>query len=249
MTSWMYRQWKVEREANPNISAFENWIKDVVRNHPVDPNDEDDIDRVLMCSRPSQLATRYTRMKAYGNHFRVEDQQSRPLKTYDSSVASVFHMPSVGSEEVTLNYVGVLKDILKLNYGPIRTPVILLRCEWMKQFDNRGNPTYVRDEAGFMVVNFRHKVPQMLDPFIFPSQATQVFWSDEVRKPGWKVVLAKEARSQRYEHSTQDVFMTTSEETDGMQLANHVPPPPTTASLVGAIELSETDNSLAMAKF
>jgi hypothetical protein len=228
---------------------FENWIKDVVRNHYVDPNDEDDMDRVMMCSRPSRLATRYTRMKAYGNHFRVEDPQSMALKTYDSGVASVFHMPSVGSEEVTLNYVGVLKDIPKLDYGPLRTPVILLRCEWIKQFDNRGNPTYVRDEAGFMVVNFRHKVPQMLDPFIFPSQATQVFWSDEVRKPGWKVVLAKEARSQIHEQSTQDVFMTTTEETDGMQLANHMPPPPSTTSLVGAIELYDSDNLLALAKF
>jgi hypothetical protein len=85
----------VEQEVNPNISAFKNWIKDVVRNHPIDPNDEDDMNRVLMCSRPSQLTTRYTRMKAYGNHFRVEDQQSRTLKTYDSGVASVFHMPSV----------------------------------------------------------------------------------------------------------------------------------------------------------
>jgi hypothetical protein len=242
-------QWKVEQEANPNISAFENWIKDVVRNHHVDPNDEDDMDRVLMCSRPSQLATRYTRMKAYGNHFRLEDQHSRTLKIYDSGVASVFHMPSVGSKEETLNYVGVLKDILKLNYGPIRTSVILLRCEWMKQFDNRGNPTYVRDEAEFMVVNFRHMVPQMLDPFIFPSQAIQVFWSDEVRKLGWKVDLANEARSQRHEQSTQYVFMITTEEMDDMQLANHVPPLPTTTSLVGAIELSDSDNSLALAKF
>jgi hypothetical protein len=119
----------------------------------------------------------------------------------------------------------------------------------MKQFDNRGNPTYVRDEVRFMVVNFRHRVPQMLDPFIFPSQATQVFWLDEVRKPGWKVVLAKEARSQRHEQSTQDVFMTTIEETDGIQLANHVSLPPTTTSLVGVIELSNSDNSLALAKF
>jgi hypothetical protein len=54
-------------------------------------------------------------MKAYENHFRVEDQQSMTLKNYDSGVASMFHMPSVGSEEVTLNYVRVLKDILKLN--------------------------------------------------------------------------------------------------------------------------------------
>jgi hypothetical protein len=210
-------------EAKPNTFTFKNWIKDVVRNHHVDPNDEDDMDKIMMCSRLSRLATRYTRMKAYGNHFRVEDPQSMTLKTYDNGVASVFHMPSVGSEEVTLNYVGVLKDILKLDYGPLCTPVILLRCEWMKKFDNRGNLTYIRDEVGFMVVNFHHKVPQMLEPFIFPSQATQIFWSDEVRKPGWKVVLVKDARSQRHQQSTTDVFMTTTEEATGMHVANHVP--------------------------
>ena len=121
------------------------------------------------------------------------------LKTYDNIVASVFHMPSVGSEEVTLNYVGVLNDILKLNYGPLRTLVILFRCEWMKQFDNRGNPTYVRDEVGFMVVDFPHKLPQMLEPFIFLCQVTQVFWSNKVQKLGWKIVLAKDARSQRHQ--------------------------------------------------
>jgi hypothetical protein len=75
-------------------------------------------------------------MKAYVNHFRVEDQQSATLQTYDDGVASVFHMSSTESESTTLNHVGVLMDILKLNYGPLRTPIIVFRCEWMKQRDN-----------------------------------------------------------------------------------------------------------------
>ena len=83
------------------------------------------------------------------------------------------------SELTILNYVGLLKDILKLNYGPLRTPVIFFRCEWMKQCDNRGTPTYVRDDARFMVVNFCHKVPKMSEPFKFPSQATQEFWLEK----------------------------------------------------------------------
>jgi len=119
----------------------------------------------------------------------------------------------------------------------------------MKQYDNRGNPTYARDDAGFIVVNFYHKVPKMLKPFIFPNQATQVFWSEEVRKPGWKVVLVKEACSTKHQQSTIDVFITTKKEATGIHSVNHVPPPPTTASLVGAIELSNSDNSLALAKF
>jgi hypothetical protein len=83
-----------------------------------------------------------------------------------------------------MNYVGVLKDILKLDYRPLRTPIVLLRCQWLKRHDSRGNPTYTRDDAGFLVVNFRHKMPQMLEPFIFSTQATQVFLTEVRNKPG-----------------------------------------------------------------
>jgi hypothetical protein len=68
------------------------------------------------------------RMKAFGNHYRVEDDTSRHLQTYDSGVASVFHVPLDDVRDVSVNYVGVVKDILKLDYGALHTPVILLRC-------------------------------------------------------------------------------------------------------------------------
>ena len=119
----------------------------------------------------------------------------------------------------------------------------------MKRGDNRGNPMYVRDDAGFMVVNFRHKLPKMSEPFIFPSQATQVFFSNDLKKPGWKVVLRKEARSKREEQDTSDVFITTRLEVQGMSPPEKVPPPPSTVTLAGAIELSDKDNMLAVAKF
>ena len=246
----MFRQWRDARDADRNIDPFDVWVKKAVHNGDYDPNNIDDMDRILLCSRPSQKTTRYTRMRAFGNHFRVEDSQTALLQTYDSGIASIFEVPTTDSQsEVSLNYVGVLQDILKLDYGPLRTPVILFRCEWLKREDNRGNPTYVRDEAGFMVVNSRHKVPKMSDPFIFPSQATQVFFSNDVRKPGWKVVLRKEARSRREEQDTSDVFITTRVEVLGMSAPVRVPPPPITVSLVGAIELSDRDNLLAIAKF
>ena len=116
-------------------------------------------------------------MRAFGNHFRVEDSQSALLQTYNSGVTSIFEMPTTNSQsEISLNYVGGLQDILKLDYGPLQTPVILFQCEWFKREDNRGNPTYMRDDVGFMVVNARHKLPKMSEPFIVPSQATQVFF-------------------------------------------------------------------------
>jgi hypothetical protein len=62
-------------------------------------------------------------------------------------------------------------------------PIILLCYEWMKRHDSRGNPTYTHDKAGFLLMNFFHKLPQMSEPFIFSSQATQVFFSNVPQKP------------------------------------------------------------------
>jgi hypothetical protein len=121
----------------------------------------------------------------------------------------VFHLPTKDTRDVAVNYVGVVKDILKLDYGPVHTPVILLRCEWVRGHDNRGNPTYIRDEAGFLFIKFRHKMPKLAEPFIFPSQATQVFYSDDIRKDRWKVVLRSEPRARREVVDTADVFIST----------------------------------------
>jgi hypothetical protein len=203
----------------------------------------------MLSSKPSQRAIWYTRMKSFGNHFRVQDYASTRMQTFDSGVASVFQVPTPNASDVSVHYVGVLKDILKLNYGLMHTTIMLFRCEWMKRQDNRGNPTYVRDEAGFLIVNFRHKLLKTSDPFIFPSQATQVFFSDEVRKPGWKVVLRKEAQSRREAVDTSNVFVTTTVESAGLIAPKTVPNPPETASLVGAIELFAEENLLAHAQY
>jgi hypothetical protein len=59
----------------------------------------------------------------------VEDSKSNQLLTYDNGVASVFDVPTLDAVSVSMNFVGVLKDILKLDYGPVHTPIIILRCE------------------------------------------------------------------------------------------------------------------------
>lgn len=166
------RRWGAQREEDRSLPEFEDWISGALRSFPVDDAANVDVDTLLLSMKPAQKAMRYTKMKAFGNHFRVMDDTANRMQTFDSGIASVFDVPVEDQEDVSVNFVGVLKDILKLDYGLLRTPVILLRCEWLKRVDNRGNPTYVRDEAGFLVVNFRHKLPSMSDPFIFPSQAT-----------------------------------------------------------------------------
>ncbi len=84
----------------------------------------------------------------------MEDSRSQQLQTYNSGVASVFDMPIFDVTSVFVNVVGVLKDILKLDYGLVHNLVHIFRCEWVKQEDNRGNLTYVKDDVEFLTVNF-----------------------------------------------------------------------------------------------
>jgi hypothetical protein len=48
------------------------------------------------------------------NHFCVEDAASTHMQTYDSGVASLFTIPTVDARDVSVNYVGVVKDIFSL---------------------------------------------------------------------------------------------------------------------------------------
>jgi hypothetical protein len=243
------RRWRAQREEDRSIPEFEDWITGALRTFGVDDAADVDVDSLLLSMKPAQKAMRYTKMKTFGNHFRVMDETANRMQTFDSGIASVFDVPVEDEQDVSVNFVGVLKDILKLDYGPVRTPIILLRCEWLKRTDNRGNPTYVRDEAGFLVVNFRHKLPSMSDPFIFPSQATQVFFSEDPQRVGWKVVLQKEPRARREVADTSDVFITTTVETAGLTAPAHVPAPPATPCLDGATTLSIEENLLASAGY
>ncbi len=55
-----------------------------------------------------------------------------------------------------MNYVGMIKDIMQLDYGLASTLIILLRCEWIKCTYNQGSNIYIKDDARFLVVNFKH---------------------------------------------------------------------------------------------
>lgn len=232
-------------QEDPTTPSLADWIERTVGELDLDLRNAEDMDRFLLSKNPSQRAIRYTRVTAFGNHFRVEDDRTRHLLSYNSGVASVFQESAENAEESSVNYVGVLKDVLELDYGAISRKIILLRCEWVKRQDNRGNPTYTKDEYGFFVVNFRHTLPRLSEPFIFPSQATQVFFSDVPGRAGWKVVLHKEARARREVVDTGDAFISTTVESAGLRAPQSMPIPRETVNLVGAIELFEEENLLA----
>ena len=213
-----------------------------MRDANLDLRNQTDMDRFLLSKKLAQKATRYTRVTAFGKHFRVEDESTTHFVSYNTGVASIFHELSSHMEDSSVNYMGVLKDILELDYGALSTRIILLRNEWVKTQDNRGNPTYTRDESGFLVVNCRHKLPRMQYPFIFPSQATQVFFLDVPRRPGWKVVLCKEARARRELVDTLDAFISTNVESSRLRALHRLPVLAEMVNLIGAIELKEEEN-------
>jgi hypothetical protein len=54
------------------------------------------------------------------------------MQTYDNDIALVFDMPIVDVRDLSMNFVGVLKDIFKFDYCPMHTPKVIFRCEWIK---------------------------------------------------------------------------------------------------------------------
>jgi hypothetical protein len=90
----------LEQTSNLNIPPFAKWVKGVVHAQHMDLGNPKDLDVVLLCNKPSQVATHYTRMKTYGNHFRVEDSKKKLLQTYDSGITFVFEQQNVDAREL-----------------------------------------------------------------------------------------------------------------------------------------------------
>jgi hypothetical protein len=51
----MCRKWEQEETFNHMTPPFTKWVKSVV--HPIDPCNEDELDAMLLCSKPSQTTT------------------------------------------------------------------------------------------------------------------------------------------------------------------------------------------------
>ncbi len=74
-----------------------------------------------------------------------------------------------------------------------------------------------------------------------------MFFSNNLKKLGSKVILQKKTCSKKEVVDVEDVFITTTIEPHGLNALVGMPPPPSTPSLKGAIELSDKDNLLASA--
>jgi hypothetical protein len=96
-----------------------------------------------------------------------------------------------------LGYVGELVDIWKLDYGAISMPIILMKGDWVRSTHTGYRPGMRLDQHGFLLADFREKLPEWEDPFVFTSQVEQAFFMDVEEDPGWRLVLHSKSRSRR----------------------------------------------------
>jgi hypothetical protein len=141
--------------------------------------------------------------------------------------------------------VGVLKDIILLDYGPISQPVVLFKCDWVTHGSDRwGNLTYKRDEDGFLLANFRHLKANIDEPYVFPAQVQQVFYAHEPSTLWWKIVLHKEPRSKWVVVENNEKINIPFDNVNDIE-----PPLQILEALVGAIELTRADAILTVEGF
>lgn len=157
------------------------------------------MDLVRLSIPPQRTVRSYKRMSAYGNHYRVCDDYSPELTTYDSGLLMVFSQQheKMDMKVLQLGYVGELVDIWKLDYGATSMPVILMRGKWVRSTHTGYRPGLRLDEHGLLLADFRSTLPEWEDPFVLPYQVEQAFFMDVEEEPGVRVVLHKEPRSRR----------------------------------------------------
>ncbi|KAL3678810.1 hypothetical protein R1sor_021766 [Riccia sorocarpa] len=86
-----------------------------------------------------------------------------------------------------------MKD--RLDYGLGNDNPVLFQGRWVQS----GPAGLKVDRDGFLLANFHRMIPEVLDPFIFPSQVEQIFFMPvNLRDPdGWVLVLHKTPRARR----------------------------------------------------
>ena len=251
--SFICRKYNAEPDG-AELPAFSQWIKKAIQAYG-QHDDLDNMDLLLLSFPPKLKAYSYKKMKAYGNHYRVHDDNNSLYVTYDSGIASTFHANITGqsSQSATspFSYVGILVDILRLDYGPTSMPIVLMKGKWVRADWDSHRPSMKRDAYGFLLVDTKRTLPMTSEPFIFPSQVEQVFFSDVDSTSGWKVVLHKEARSRRVLDETPDLTLIDNGSMDDLPPAvidptgrGNIP-----VSLVGAIQLTTEEMVVARTNY
>ncbi len=97
-------------------------------------------------------------------------------------------------------YFGVIQEIWLLDYGALSIPVF--KCDWV---NNDGGVKV--DDLGFTLVDLK-RIGHKNDPFIFASQARQIFYVEDPENSRWSCVVdnSHEIKGTSNEDSTDQVM-------------------------------------------
>ena len=203
---WRRRHPGRDNARGPNFPAelaelppFGLWLKQTVA-EKVASGVEVDPDVEAISKFPAPIAMKYRSMYAYGYKYRVQSAETS-LKTCDSGIAATFvrecrfGIRDQNPVFAPVEYVGSLEEILELNYGTLKQVVLI--GTWVRANYRGSAATVKKDEWGLTIANFSRTLPFGRDSFAFPSQVEQVFFSNCLESPGWKVVVRTEPRGRR----------------------------------------------------
>jgi len=159
--------------------------------HKIDGNDKEGKLLKALARGLNPIAKRFKGFIINGYRFHTKDLEKK--RTQNSGV-----MVEVEGEI----WYGRLVDILELDYyGEYK--VVVFQCEWVDINSSRG---IKRDAYGGTCVNFSKLIHtgQYLkdDPFIFYSQAKQVFYLEDAKDEGWLHVVKTKPRDLYELHAT-----------------------------------------------
>lgn len=191
------------------LRPFTQWFENALR--AVEIEDETERATLIAISIPPRLkASTHKACKAYGHHWRanpslncLSDCDSGGFNTFDSGMSCTVTQKRItragAAVDEPIQYVGVLTDILTLDYGILSKPVVLFRGRWADPtWTPKASASMRYDESGLWQVNFQKELgaSKGMD-YILPAQVDQVFFHPNTKGTGWRTILHKESRSSR----------------------------------------------------
>ena len=123
-------------------------------------------------------------MHTYGALYRCQASDYLPNHvSFDAGITR-----KLSEQDPTGVDIGVLKDILMVDYGPLKS--VVMKVSWVKH-RNEGSSTIKKDRHGFWIAKLDAKdLGGDYNQYVFPKHVIQVFFTDDQRDPAWKVVLS-----------------------------------------------------------
>lgn len=159
-----------------------------------DPIATDDL--IALANGPSKWCVRYKRYISNGFRFKVRNLEN-PGKTQNWGVFVESEQSSYATandrnpRDGMVGFYGALVNVYELIYD-LEHKVVLFKCDWIDSMRRGRGLQY--DQYGFTLVNFSRCLPPNQDPFIFASQAMQIYYVQDPIDENLHVVMKTKPR-------------------------------------------------------